>query len=198
VLICNPEFPAKNVPDVIAQAKSAGRKLFYASPGVGSTHHLTMEMFAQQAGIELEHTPYKGSAPAVQGVMSGDVPLMMADVATSLPMIRSGKVRALALAARTRSALLPDVPTFEQAGFPGVETNSWSALVAPKGTPPAIIERLGKEVRSALAQPETIRKLAEFGIDPFVATPEEVVATIKSDSQRWGAVAKRLNISLEF
>ncbi len=198
LLICNPAFPARNVREVVAQAKNAGSKLFYASPGIGSTHHLTMEMFAQQAGIELEHTPYKGSAPALQGVMAGEVPLMVVDVATGLPMIRGGKVRPLALAARSRSALLPEVPTFAQSGLPGVETNSWSVLVAPKGTPAAIVDRLAKELKTALGQPETVKKLGEFGVDPLIGTPDEVVAAIKADTQRWGAVAKRLNISLEY
>jgi tripartite-type tricarboxylate transporter receptor subunit TctC len=134
----------------------------------------------------------------LQDVMAGVVPLMIVDVATGLPSIKAGKVRALAMASRTRSAQLPETPTFEEAGVKGVETNSWSVLVAPKGTPGAIIERLGKELRAALAQPETQRKLHEFGVDPLVATPEEVVATIKADTQRWGAVTKRLNISLEY
>jgi tripartite-type tricarboxylate transporter receptor subunit TctC len=198
LLICNPAFAARNVADVVALAKTGGKKLFYASPGVGSTHHLTMEMFALQAGIELEHTPYKGSAPALQDVMAGVVPLMVVDVATGLPMIKAGKVRALAMASRTRSEQLPDVPTFEQAGVQGVETNSWSVMVAPKGTPGAVIERLGKDLRAALAQPETKKKLQEFGVDPLTATPEQVAATIKADTQRWSAVTRRLNISLEY
>ncbi|MDR1969498.1 MAG: tripartite tricarboxylate transporter substrate binding protein [Burkholderiaceae bacterium] len=195
VLICNPAFAAQNVDDVIAKAKAG--KLFYASPGVGSTHHLTMELFAQQAGIQLEHTPYKGSAPALQDVMAGVVPLMVVDVATGLSAIKAGKARALAMASSKRSTLLPDVPTFEQAGVKGVDTNSWSVLVAPKGTPAAVTDRLGKELRTVLAQSETQQKLLEFGVEALVGTPQEVVAAIKADTQRWSALAKRLNISLE-
>jgi tripartite-type tricarboxylate transporter receptor subunit TctC len=195
VLICNPAFAAQNVDDVIAKAKAS--KLFYASPGVGSTHHLTMELFAQQAGIELEHTPYKGSAPALQDVMAGVVPLMVVDVATGLSAIKGGKARALAMASNKRSALLPDVPTCEEAGVKGVDTNSWSVLVAPKGTPAAVIDRLGKELRTVLTQAETQKKLLEFGVEALTSTPQEVLAAIKTDTQRWSALARRLNISLE-
>jgi tripartite-type tricarboxylate transporter receptor subunit TctC len=195
VLICNPAFSAQNVGELIAKAKAS--KLFYASPGVGSTHHLTMELFAQQAGITLEHTPYKGSAPALQDVMAGVVPLMVVDVATGLSAIKGGKARALAMASNQRSALLPDVPTCEEAGVKGVDTNSWSVLVAPKGTPAAITERLAKELRTALAQDETKKKLLEFGVQALTGTPQEVLAAIKTDTQRWSALAKRLNLTLE-
>ncbi|MCJ0766182.1 Bug family tripartite tricarboxylate transporter substrate binding protein [Variovorax terrae] len=197
-LVCNPAFPAKNLNEVIAQAKGAGRKLDYASPGVGSTHHLTMEMFAQRARIEMVHTPYKGAAPALQDVMAGTVPLMMCDIATCLQMVKAGKLRPIAVASPGRSPLLPDVPTFEEAGVSGIDTNSWSALVAPKGTPAPVIARLTQELKAALGQPDTQRRLMDFGVEPFFGTPAEVLSMAKTDSQRWSTVVKHLNISLEY
>ncbi len=198
-LVCTPDFPARTVEDVVKQAKSMGAKrLDYASPGVGSTHQLTMEMFAQQAGIELVHTPYKGAAPALQDVMAGVVPLMMCDIASSLPLIKAGKLRGLAMASQARSQLLPDLPTFAEAGFRGIDTNSWAALVVPKGTPDAIVQRLSRDLRAAVMQADVQKKFMDLGVEPLPSGPGDVFAAVKADSARWLPVVKRLNISLEY
>jgi tripartite-type tricarboxylate transporter receptor subunit TctC len=196
-LVCHPDFPAKNVNEVIEQAKRAKDKLNYASPGVGSTHHLTMEMFAQRAGIQLTHSPYKGSAPALQDTVAGVVPLMMVDMATGLPMIKAKKLRPIAMASHTRSPHLPDVPTFEEVGMKGIDTNCWSSLVAPKNTPAPVIQRISQDLQASIALPETQKQLIEFGVTPFFGTPADVQAMIKTDAARWKPIVEQLNIALD-
>ena len=196
-LVCNPNFPAKNVNELIKYVKNSSTKIHYASPGIGSAHHLTTEIFAQAAGIELVHTPYKGSAFALQDIMAGVVPIMFVDMPAAIPLIKSGKVRALGIATKTRSASLPNVPTLSEEGIQGIDTNSWSAVSLPKGASQELVNLYSTALKNVLETPKVQKKLTENGLEVFTATPEEVNNYIINDTPKWTEVIKRLNISLD-
>ncbi|MDB5848335.1 MAG: transporter substrate-binding protein [Rhodoferax sp.] len=197
VLVVNPAVPATNLQELIALARRNPGGLKYATPGPGGPNHLGMELFQRKAGIQLMHVPYKGDAPALLGLMGGEIDMYLVNTAASLAYIRSGKVRPLALSMGKRSAVLPDVPTFAEAGVPDFESYSWQGLAAPAGTPPAVVARLNSELNKALASDEVQKKLNELGIEPSPTTPDEFSATVKSQSTLWGGVIRTANIKLE-
>jgi tripartite-type tricarboxylate transporter receptor subunit TctC len=164
VLSVNPSLPAQNTKELIALAKSRPGELLYASSGNGSTGHVAAEMFSRQAGIKLVHVPYKGNAPAIVDLIGGQVMIMFDQVSTSFPHIRAGKLRALGVTSKKRSALFPDLPTIEEAGLKGFEDSTFNGIVAPAGTPREIRERIRQEVARGVAVPEIRSRFLERGI----------------------------------
>lgn len=190
VLVVNPDVPAKTVQEFVALAKKNPEKLYFASSGSGSSIHLSGELFNMVAGVKLTHVPYKGSAPAVVDLMSGQVQAMFDNLSSSLPYIKAGKLRALAVTSATRSPAAPDIPTMAEAGLPDCEVLSWFALVAPAKTPQPIIDKLNAAVVKLLADPSTKQQFDNIGADPASSTPAALAALISSETAKWGKVVK--------
>jgi tripartite-type tricarboxylate transporter receptor subunit TctC len=190
VLVVNPAVPANSVAELIAYAKANPGKLNFASSGNGTSIHLSGELFKVMAGVQMTHIPYKGSAPAMQDLLGGQVQLMFDNLPPSLPQIKAGKVRALAVTSLTRAPALPDVPTVAEAGLPGFEASSWFGILAPAGTPPAIVARLNAEIAKWLATPEAKEKLSKQGANAAGGTPEDFAKHIAAETAKWAKVVK--------
>jgi tripartite-type tricarboxylate transporter receptor subunit TctC len=197
ILVVNPRHPAQDLAGFIAAARAAAASpITYATPGNGTSMHLTGEMFAQAARVPLQHVPYRGSAQATTDLIAGQVQSSFADFLVSLPHIQSGAIRAIAVTSRERHPLLPNVPTMHEAGLPGFEAASWQGLFAPAGTPPAILARLHAEVVSALAAPEVREPFARQGFIVGATTPDEFAAFIRAEVEKWREVVRAGNITL--
>ena len=195
-LVALPSFPAGSVRALVAHARSHG-DLSYASTGNGNGTNLAMEMFLAGSAIQMVHVPYKGSAPAMQALLAGQVPVFMSDLPTVVPYARSGKVRVIAVTGDRRSQHLPDVPTFAEAGARGVEiANHFSAFVAG-GTPPAVVQQLNAVLHKALADPRLQKNFSEMALEVSPSTPQELRAMVRDDSEKYGAVIRRLNLSID-
>ena len=194
VLIVNPSVPAKSVAELVALAKAKPGSLNYASPGNGSIPHLAAELFKRMAGVDIVHIPFNGVAPASNAVLAGDVQMFFAQSSAALPQWRAGKVVALGVATSKRIAAAPDLPTIAEQGFPDFEATSWYALVAPAGTPAAIVERLHGEIVKALREPDVREKIAGLGAEPVGNTPAAFAAMQRAETIRWTRVAKEANI----
>jgi len=198
LLVVNPsKLPATTVKELVEEAKKAPGKIDYASPGPGSPHHLAMEMFKQRTGTQFTHVPYKGAGPAIQDLLGGQVPLMFLDLAAGGPQVKSGKLKALAVAADKRIAAMPDLPTVAESGVPGFEAWAWQALAVPEATPKDIVARLNAEFRKAIAVPELRQKLVDAGIDPLQSSPEDASAYIRSETLKWAKVISEGKITVE-
>jgi len=196
VLVVNPSVPVQNVQQLVAYAKSNPGKLSYGSAGTGTSQHLAGELFKQLTGIEMTHVPYKGAGPAVSDLIGGQIPLMFADISASLGHIRSGKLRALGVAARERTPLL-DVPTLIEQGVPDFDVNAWFGLFAPARTPREIVVRLSADTVKALGSTATRERLQGMGLSPAPNTPEEFGRFVQGELERWARVAKAGNIRAE-
>jgi tripartite-type tricarboxylate transporter receptor subunit TctC len=190
VLDVNPEVPVQNVKELIAYAKSKPGGISWASAGNGSTSHLALELFKVETGVPATHVPYKGTPPALNDLIGGRVQVMFDGVITSLPQIKAGKVRPLAVASSTRSPLLPDVPTMTEAGVPGFEAVGLAAILAPAGTPPAIVDKLYREIAAILKMPDVRSQLEGMGLEIVASSPSEFSAYIESESKKWGKLIK--------
>jgi tripartite-type tricarboxylate transporter receptor subunit TctC len=190
VLVVNPSLPVSSVAELIAYAKANPGKLNFASSGNGTSIHLSGELFKTMAGVQMTHVPYKGSAPALQDLLGGQVQLMFDNLPPSLPNIKAGKLKALAVTSATRAPALPDVPTMAEAGLPGFEASSWFGILAPAGTPPAIVAKLNAEVAKWLASPEAQEKLLALGANPAGGTPEDFAKHIAAETAKWAKVVK--------
>jgi tripartite-type tricarboxylate transporter receptor subunit TctC len=197
VLVINPNVPAQNLKDLIDLATQKPDTMSFASPGAGSQAHLAGELLALSANVRLLHVPYKGTGPALTDLLGGQVTMMFAQLSSALPHIKSGKLRAIGVASLKRSALLPDVPTVAEQGMARFEAVSWYALMVPANTPREIIERLSSETARLLARSELKEKLSAGGLDVVGGKPQELAATIQSESARWADVIKRRNIKPE-
>jgi len=197
ILVVHPSVPVQSVQQLIAYAKSHPGKLNYASNGKGSSSHLAAVMFSNLAGVDMVHIPYKGLAPALTDLLSGQDQLMFSSVVAILPQVRAGKLRALAVTSRKRMALLPDIPTIAESGLPSYETSSWYGILAPAGTRPEIVRRLHDEIVKVLAQDDVRQALAREGAEPVGDTPEEFTEFIRAEGQRLGAVIKSGKVPLE-
>ncbi len=195
VLVVNSNSPYRSLADVIAAAKARPGKISFASPGVGTTPHLAGESFSQEAGVAITHVPYKGGAPALNDLLSGQVDLYFEAPATIVSQIQAGKLRALAVTGRKRMASLPEVPTVTEQGFPKLTLESWSAFVVPKGTPPAVIDRLRAEIEKVVKSEDFDRKLEERGFDPLSLSRADLVRMIQSDNDRWAQVIRERRIT---
>jgi len=189
VLEVNPKVPATNVADFIAYARANPGKLSMASFGVGTPSHLAGELFKTMTGTNIVHVPYRGSAPAITDMMAGQTHAMFDNLTSSLPQIQSGGLRVLAVTTQAPSAMLPGIPTLAEI-LPGFEASGWSGIVAPRGTPPEVIERLHREVDAGLANPGVRARLAEVGSTPMPMPPGEFGAFMAAETEKWGKVVK--------
>ncbi len=190
VLVVNPSLPARNVKELIALAKAKPGELAFASAGNGTSQHLSGELFKKMTGVDMIHIPYKGSAPAVTDLVGGQVQLMFDNLPSSLPQVRAGKLRALAVTGPKRSPVLPGVPTLSEAGLPGFSITSWFALFAPAGTPARILDRLNKEAGKAIAMKQLRQQWMDQGIEPAGGTAEQLAAFRRSEASRWESIAR--------
>ena len=200
ILVANPKAGFTNAAQFLEAVKRSPGKYSYASPGAGSPHHLAMELLKQRTGSFIVHVPYRGTAPAMQDVMSGQVPIMVIDTAAGLAQIRSGKLKALAVMSRHRIPQLPDVPTLAEAGGPALqdfEANAWQGLFAPKGTPPEIAARLTAEMRKAILTPEVKARLEAFGLEVAPTDGPQLAAFIQKETVFWHALIKERHLSLD-
>jgi len=193
-LVAHPSLEADSVQALIALAKREPGKINYASGGTGSTPHLAAALFAVMAKVELTHVPYKGTAPATSDLIGGQVQIAFLGIPTVLPHVRSGKLRALATTGKRRSPELPGVPTVDEAGVPGYELSPWYGLLAPAGTPRAVVVRLAAETTRIVRAPEMREKLVAQGAEPAGGTPEECTETLRADIATWTRVVKEAGI----
>jgi tripartite-type tricarboxylate transporter receptor subunit TctC len=196
-LVVHPDFQARTVADFIAHVKANPGKVNYASPGNGSPHHLAMELFKNRTGTFITHIPYRGAAPAMQDVIGGQVPCMFLDLAAGLPVIQSGKVRALAIGSAKRAPSLPNVPTLAEAGVRNAEVYAFQGLLGPAGLPADIVTRLNSELNKALAAPAVQKRLTDFGMEALPGTPAQFLALAREESRRWGPVIKAAGVKLD-
>ena len=195
VMVVHPSVPAKTVAEFIAHAKANPGKVNFASGGVGTTIHMAGELFKSMTGVDIVHVPYRGSAPALTDMLAGQVQVMFDNLPTSIEHIRSGKLRALAVTVGKRWPMLPDVPTVGET-VPGYETSLWYGIVAPKGTPPAIINKLNAAINDVLADPKVVPRLADFGGLPMPMPPAEFGRLIAADTEKWAKVIKDAGVKI--
>jgi tripartite-type tricarboxylate transporter receptor subunit TctC len=194
VLVVHPSVPAKSVRELIELARAHPRQLNYASGGPGSTPHLSAALFAVMAGIDIVHVPYKGTGPASADLLGGQVQMAFFGIPPLLPHIKTGKLRALAVTGKRRSPELPEVPTVDEAGLRGYEVSPWYGLLAPAGTPRAIVDRLNAEVTKIVRRPEMKEKLVSQGAEPAGGTPEDYAAAIRADTATWARVIREAGL----
>ncbi len=191
VLVVHPTVPARSLKEFIALAKMRPGQLNYASSGNGSSPHLAGELFNTMAGVKIVHIPYKGAGASVTDLLGGHIDLAFLSISSTITQIKAGKLRALAITSAKRSTLMPELPTFAEAGLRGYEVTGWYGVMAPTGTPREIIQRLHGDLTRTLAQPELIQTLAGFGIEPVAAnTPEEFSAFLQAEISKWAKVVK--------
>ena len=190
VLVANAAVPAMNVQELIALAKAKPGTLNFASSGAGGVAHLSGELFKALAGVDMRHVPYKGGAPAMQDLLGGHVQLMFDAISTSLPNIRAGKLHALAWTGKTRSPILPDLPTIAESGVPGYASAAWFAMFAPAGTPKDVIQKLSTQVKAIVANPALRERQLGLGVDLVGSTPEVLEAQLSEEIVKWAKVIK--------
>jgi tripartite-type tricarboxylate transporter receptor subunit TctC len=196
VLIVNPTVAAQTAQEFIALLKARPGQLSFGSGGNGSSTHLVPELFKLVAQVDMQHVPYRGSAPALNDTVTGNVQVMLDQLPSALPMIQAGRVRALAVTGPRRSRLLPELPTMAELGLAQAEATSWGAVMAPAGTPAPAIARLNAVIREALAEPAVQQRLAAAGADAVVSTPAELAATMRSETEKWGRVVREARITV--
>ena len=197
VVLVNAQFAARSVKELIAQARAGKDGVSFASSGNGSAQHMAGALFESAAKVEMVHVPYKGGGPALNDVIGGQVPLFFGNLASTLPHIQSGKLRALGVTSVKRSALLPDVPTLEEAGVRGAEVYEWNALFAPAGTPDAVIAKISDALQKAMAAPDVKARVLQLGGDMQTGTPEHAQQFIRQQITLWARVIKERNITPE-
>ena len=191
MLVINPRIPANNVRELIALMKAKPGTFSFASSGNGTSQHLSGELFRSMAGVEMQHIPYKGSPPALQDVVAGQVSMTFDNITTAWPLAKGGQLRALAVTTAKRSPVAPDVPTLAEAGLTGYEIGSWQGVFAPAGTPPEIIRRLNTEIVKIINMPDVRDKLLGLGAEPVGDTPEEFAALVRTEVVKWADVVKK-------
>jgi tripartite-type tricarboxylate transporter receptor subunit TctC len=197
VLVINPELPFKSVADLVAFAKANPGKLNYSTGGIGTLPHLNAELFKSVSGTNILHVPYKGGGPSLMAVVAGEVQMTFDTVSTSLQLINDGKLRALALVGPKRAPELPDVPAMPEVGFPAVTSGAWTALLAPRETPPAIIARLNAATNAALKGDPMKNALAKLGAQPRGGTPQELTDHIQREVTKWKPIVEVLNLKID-
>lgn len=197
VLAATPSLPFKTMPELIAAAKAEPGKITYGSAGVGSGSHLAGELFNQIAQIQTMHVPYKGSGPATTAVLSGEVDYTFTSLAAAAPLYKADKVKVLAITGKTTSDLFPGVPTADSMGLKGYEAGDWIGLLAPAGTPKAVVDRLNQALTQWLAQPETVKQFAQAGFEVSASTPQEFGAHINAELVKWKRIATNANIKAQ-
>lgn len=195
-LMVNPALPAASIKELIALAKAKPGAINFGSSGQGSTGQLSAELFKMMAGVSMTHVPYKGALPALVGVVSGEIQMLVSGLSSGLPFIKSGQVRALGVTGAKRVAAVPDVPAIAEV-LPGYEANSWYAVLTRAGTPRAIIDKLNQVSAKVVTSPDTRARLVTASVDPVVLTPEELSAKIRRDYERWGKVVKAAGVKVQ-
>jgi tripartite-type tricarboxylate transporter receptor subunit TctC len=188
VMVVHPSLGVSNVREFVALAKKKPNEIFFASSGNGSAQHLVGALFMQMAGVQLSHVPYKGSNAAMQDLLGGQVKLSFVGMPNAIPNL--GKLKALAVTTKKRSADLPDVPTMDEAGVKGYEATIWLGMLAPKGTPREVVDKLNADIRKVLADPEAMSLMHKAGVEVATSTPEEFQALMQQELDRWGKVVK--------
>jgi tripartite-type tricarboxylate transporter receptor subunit TctC len=196
-VVVRPDFAAKNLQELVAMAKAKPNSLSYGSSGNGTSAHLGAALFAQRAGISVTHVPYRGAGPAVQDLLGGQIQFMFLDMSSALSLIRAGKLRAIAVAPKTRFSGLPDVPTVAEQGYPGFDVHGWYGLFAKAGTPAPVMQKLYTEIKRALGTEEVDKIFAAQGIQPGGMPPEEFTKLVASDLALWKRTVDQLHITLE-
>jgi tripartite-type tricarboxylate transporter receptor subunit TctC len=191
LLVVNPEIPAKNIAELVTLLKANPGKYSFASSGNGTSQHLSGELFKSMAGVDMQHIPYKGSPPALQDVVAGQVAMTFDNITTAWPLAKAGKLRALAVTTAKRSSIAPDVPTLSESGLTGYEVGSWQGVFAPAGTPPTIVARLNTEIVKIINTPEVKEKLIALGAEPVGNSSEEFGAIVKTEVVKWAEVVKK-------
>ena len=194
-VVAHPSVPANNLRELIALAKKDGNALSYGSSGNGGGTHLAGELFNMEAGTRLQHIPYKGSAPAMNDLLGGQVQLMFSDAPTALPQIKAGRVKVLGVASRQRSAMLPEVPSSTESGLPGYEAYSWAALFAPAKTPQPLIDKINVDFNTAMNDPEVRKRLLEAGAEAAPGSQEQMRQRLRSEMTKWEKVIKTAGIT---
>ena len=198
VVLVHPSVPAKNIAELVGLLKASPDKYNYASSGVGSVHHLAGELFKSKAGVKATHVPYKGAGPALSDLVAGQLPIMFATIGPALPMIASGKARALGVTSAKRSSALPDVPTLAEQGLAGYDASLKFSLVAPAGLPAPIAARLQSDLKKIVSDPELAKALQKLGNDDVgPRTPDEVTQITGNDLKKWGSVIREAGITLD-
>jgi tripartite-type tricarboxylate transporter receptor subunit TctC len=197
LLVVHPSVPARDVRELVALAKTNAGRFTYGSSGVGGASHLAVELFRTMAGIELVHVPYKGGAVAVTDLLGGRLTLMFANLTTVQSHIKAGRVRALAIGTAQRSLVMPDLPTVAASGLPGYEANNWNGMVAPAGTPSAVIERLRREIKAIVGERDLREKLLLSAFEPIADTPREFTRYLAAERVKWTKVAREAQIRPE-
>jgi tripartite-type tricarboxylate transporter receptor subunit TctC len=197
LFLVNPKVPANSLSEFVALAKANPGKFNYASPGAATQTHLVVELFSRRAGIQLQHIPYRGGAPAMTGMVGGETQFTAISTLLSLPQLQAGSLRPLASGSLTRDPQLPDLPTVAEQGFPGFEAIQWIGLLTTAGTPSEVIERINREVDRALRDPDLIAKFAQQGISPAGGTPADFQRAIATDLKNWTETARAANIKAE-
>ena len=197
LMVANATVPVKDVRDLVAQLKAKPDKYTYASAGNGTAPHYAAELFKLNAGVVMLGAPYKGSAPAISDTIGGQTQFMFPSLYTALPHVKSGKLRALAVAGPKRSALLPDVPTLKEAGVDGVDVQQWYGFFAPAKTPKAIVDQLNKALNQVLADKDIVKRIEEHGADVETSSPEQLGALVKSELTKWKGVVQRAKLTAD-
>lgn len=196
LLVANPKFSPSTTREFVSHIKSNPGKLIYASPGVGSPHHLSMELLKTKADLDIVHVPYRGAAPAMVDLLSGQIPFMFVSIGSVLPVI--DKLKIIAIASDTRSSLLPQVPTLKEAGILGVEASPVQGLLGPAGMPDAIVKKLNQELNRALAAPAFVKRITEtYGSQPTPTSPEAFRKSMRAEAERWKPIIHSMNIALD-
>jgi tripartite-type tricarboxylate transporter receptor subunit TctC len=197
LLVVNTASPYKSVADLISAAKAKPGSVRFASAGIGNQSQLAAELLADAASVNMLHVPYKGEAPAINDLLGGQVDFIFGTMPALLAQVKAGKLRALAVGQPQRSAAAPDVPSMAETSYPGVAVSGWTGLVAPAGTPPAVLKRLQEEIAKVLALPDVRETLSKAGADPVGSSPEQFTAFIRSETIKWGVAVKRAGITPE-
>ena len=197
IMVVNNALPVKNVREFVAHVKANPGKLSYGSPGNGSTAHLSMELFKSMTGSTIVHIPYKGSAGVLADVMGGQIAVTIDNMPPYIPQVKAGKIRALAVSTNKRSSAMPDLPTIAEAGVPGYEAGAWFGLLAPAGTPKAVVAQLSAESARILKLPDMSKRISELGAEPVGSTPEQFGELIKTEIAKWAKVIKDANVELQ-
>jgi tripartite-type tricarboxylate transporter receptor subunit TctC len=197
IVVVHPSLPVTSLRELIAMAKAEPGRINFASSGTGSVAHLATELFAGMAGFKLNHIPYKGTGPALTDTIAGQTNAMLGSTATTLPQVRAGRLRALAVTTSRRIEAAPDLPTVSEAGVPGFETVLWHGLIAPKGLPAPIVERLHREISSVLKLKDTTEQLAQDGVSPAGGSPADFLAAIAREIETWRKVVRDANVKSE-
>ncbi|VXB74384.1 tripartite tricarboxylate transporter substrate binding protein [Massilia sp. 9I] len=197
VLVAHPSVPAKNLKELMAYIQSKKGQFSYGSSGNGTPQHLTSELFSSVTKLEMTHVPYKGSAPAISDLLGGHIPIMFDSTIAIMPHIKSGKVKAIAISSAKRSPLLPDVPTFAEAGLPQIESYAWYGMFAPAKTPKAVVDKINAEAIKVMKGPEFQKVLADTGSDFVGDTPENFGKFVAAEHDRWGKVVKQSGATVD-